>query len=202
MCDSVSYQCPVWHLLCDYFCYTSCFRGYRLETRLWDCVASLFNRVLVGIRCLQSIQKPAKLTCDVTKGVNVFILAVIVLLTVGFLAGGKVEKLKIAHLQRENEMLKGALESQEENTKQVFEWISDQLYHRDMMNVSISNMREVAVRFEDGAISADDAHMQYEMLRAEGQVHFDALDPELRDWYERRIREYGDGFIFGGDEGE
>lgn len=128
-----------------------------------------------------------------------FILAVIMLLTVGFLVGGKIEELKIVHLQRENEMLKDALESQEEKTKQAFEWVSDQLYHRDMMNVSISNMREVAVRFEDGAISADDAHMQYEMLRAEGKVHFDALDPELQDWYEHQIREHGGGFIFGGD---
>lgn len=131
-----------------------------------------------------------------------FILAIIVVAAVGFLTGAKVGELKFAYFQRENEMLKDALESQEEKTKQVFEWMSDQLYHRDMMNVSISNMREVAIRFEDGAISADDAHMQYEMLRAEGQVHFDALDPELRDWYEHQIREYGGGFIFGGDEGE
>ena len=112
------------------------------------------------------------------------------------------EESNVAHLQRENEMLKDMLESQEEKTKQAFEWMSDQLYHRDMMNVSISNMREVAVRFEDGAISADDAHMQYEMLRAEGQVHFDALDPELRDWYEHQIREYGGGFIFGSEGSE
>lgn len=131
-----------------------------------------------------------------------FVLAVILLVTVGFLAGGKIEELKVAHLQRENEILLNALESQEEKVKQAFEWVSDQLYHRDMMNVSISNMREVAVRFEDGAISADDAHMQYEMLRAEGQVHFDALDPELQDWYERQIREYGGGFIFGGEGSE
>lgn len=128
-----------------------------------------------------------------------FILAIIVIATVGFLTGSKLEELKIVHLQRENEMLLDALEFQEEKTQQAFEWVSEQLYHRDMMNVSISNMREVAVRFEDGAISADDAHMQYEMLRAEGQVHFDALDPELQDWYERQIREYGGGFIFGGD---
>lgn len=128
-----------------------------------------------------------------------FILAIIVVATVGFLTGSKLEELKIVHLQRENEMLLDALEFQEEKTQQAFEWVSEQLYHRDMMNVSISNMREVAVRFEDGAISADDAHMQYEMLRAEGQVHFDALDPELQDWYERQIREYGGGFIFGGD---
>lgn len=131
-----------------------------------------------------------------------FVLAIIVLVTVGFLAGGKMEESNVAHLQRENEMLKDMLESQEEKTKQAFEWMSDQLYHRDMMNVSISNMREVAVRFEDGAISADDAHMQYEMLRAEGQVHFDALDPELRDWYEHQIREYGGGFIFGSEGSE
>lgn len=131
-----------------------------------------------------------------------FVLAIIVLVTVGFLAGGKMEESNVAHLQRENEMLKDMLESQEEKTKQVFEWMSDQLYHRDMMNVSISNMREVAVRFEDGAISAGDAHMQYEMLRAEGQVHFDALDPELRDWYEHQIREYGGGFIFGSEGSE
>lgn len=131
-----------------------------------------------------------------------FILAIIVVATVGFLTGSKLEELKIVHLQRENEMLLDALEFQEEKTQQAFEWVSEQLYHRDMMNVSISNMREVAVRFEDGAISADDAHMQYEMLRAEGQVHFDALDPELQDWYERQIREYGGGFIFGGDEGK
>lgn len=128
-----------------------------------------------------------------------FILAIIVVATVGFLTGSKLEELKIVHLQRENEMLLDALESQEEKTKQAFEWVSEQLYHRDMMNVSISNMREVAVRFEDGAISADDAHMQYEMLRAEGKVHFDALDPELQDWYEHQIREHGGGFIFGGD---
>lgn len=129
-----------------------------------------------------------------------FILAAIVIATVGFLTGGQLEELKMARLQRENEMLRNALESQEEKVKQAFEWASEQLYHRDMMNVSISNMREVAVRFEDGAISADDAHTQYEMLRAEGQVHFDALDPELREWYERQIREHGGEFIFNGNE--
>lgn len=123
-------------------------------------------------------------------------LAYIVIFVLGLVAGYNLSKNKDIRLRRENDILKAAFDTQVEETKRTFDWVSDQMYHRDMMNVSIGNMREIAVRLEDGAISADEAHLQYEMLRAEGQMHFDALDTELRDWYEEQITARGGEFIF------
>lgn len=123
-------------------------------------------------------------------------LAYVVIFVLGLVAGYNLSKGKDIRLRRENDILKAAFDTQVEETKKTLDWVSDQMYHRDMMNVSIGNMREVAVRFEDGTISADEAHLQYEMLRAEGQMHFDALDTELRDWYEDQITARGGEFIF------
>lgn len=123
-------------------------------------------------------------------------LAYIVIFVLGLAAGYNLSKTKDILLRRENDILKATLDTQVEETKRTFDWLADQMYHRDMMNVSIGNMREIAVRLENGAISADEAHLQYEMLRAEGQMHFDALDTELRDWYEDQITARGGDFIF------
>lgn len=123
-------------------------------------------------------------------------LAYAVIFVLGFAAGYNLSKSKDIRLRRENDILKVAFDTQVEETKRTLDWFADQMYHRDMMNVSIGNMREIAVRLEDGVISADEAHLQYEMLRAEGQMHFDALDTELRDWYEDQITARGGEFIF------
>ncbi len=65
-----------------------------------------------------------------------------------------------------------------------------------MITVAIGNMREIAVRFETGALPADEAHIQYEMLRAEAQLHFDALDKDLRDWYTEQVVSNGGTMLF------
>lgn len=124
------------------------------------------------------------------------LFAYVVIFVLGLAAGYNLSKSKDIRLRRENDILKAAFDTQVEEIKKTLDWVSDQMYHRDMMNVSIGNMREVAVRFEDGTISADEAHLQYEMLRAEGQMHFDALNTELRDWYEDQITARGGEFIF------
>lgn len=124
------------------------------------------------------------------------LFAYVVIFVLGLAVGYNLSKSKDIRLRRENDILKAAFDTQVEETKKTLDWVSNQMYHRDMMNVSIGNMREVAVRFEDGTISADEAHLQYEMLRAEGQMHFDALDTELRDWYEDQIIARGGEFIF------
>lgn len=124
------------------------------------------------------------------------LFAYVVIFVLGLAAGFNLSKGKDIRLRRENDILKVAFDTQVEETKRTLDWVADQMYHRDMMNVSIGNMREIAVRFEDGAISGDEAHLQYEMLRAEGQMHFDALDTELRDWYEDQITARGGEFIF------
>lgn len=121
---------------------------------------------------------------------------------VGILAGKVFNSNRDTRLIRENDILREMLETQERQFKETFDWISDQMMHRDAMNVALGNMREVATRFEDGAISADEAHLQYEMLRAEGQMHFDALDEKLRDWYDDQVTTRGMERIFRNDNRE
>ena len=127
------------------------------------------------------------------------ILIYALLFVIGLLAGHSFYYNRITYLRRENILLREALTSHTEETRKTFVWLKEQIHHKDMITAAIGNMREIAVRFETGALPADEAHIQYEMLRAEAQLHFDELDEDLRNWYTQQAVERGGTMLFHND---
>lgn len=96
-------------------------------------------------------------------------------------------------LKEENRKLQHAYNNHLNNINTTNTWIRKQFHHSNMFNIAIQNMRDISIRYQRGELTANEAELEYELYRAEGQIHFDALDKETQHWYASELEEMGIG---------
>lgn len=125
------------------------------------------------------------------------LLLVVLAAALGYALGNRHAIYSYAHVRA----LEDAMESYVASVDEQFAWLAYQLHHFNAMQQVIQQMKENSLLYEVGKIDHDEAVLQFEMLRAEGQVHFDELDEQLRDWHTAEIESLGGVSIFrNGDE--
>lgn len=117
------------------------------------------------------------------------------ILTIAFISYiyGTTRNTNPTQLENENKKLTQAFETHLTNIDHTTNWMKQQFHHSNMFNIAIQNMRDVTIRHQRGELTTDEAEMEYELYRAEGQVHFDALEEETRKWYAAELEEMGVG---------
>lgn len=120
-------------------------------------------------------------------------LYIATLITVAFIAYIYGTSNNATTLKEENRKLQHAYNIHLNNINTTNTWIRKQFHHSNMFNIAIQNMRDVSIRYQRGELTANEAELEYELYRAEGQIHFDALDKETQHWYVSELEEMGIG---------